>query len=304
MGDARVEVDSGLADGGEHQRCAHLAGLGGIDFGARLAVDGDAGRLQRSGGRADHVEHLLVDRAERIVQPGGDAQRTHVVRSWGEIDRPRLFAGEDAEQEFEILGGAGDRSHDVDVGLGGAAQLVVEIASAGDDAVAGLVAEDAAEGGGEADGAADVGADLERGEPGRDGGSGAPGRAAGHAILVPGIDRGAKDFVERLGVARPTGEIGFAHDNGAGLFDRRHGRGVALRDVIRQLGRPAGRAHALGFERVLDRDGQTVQRSQLLAGRDGGIGGGCSAACPFDVLSNDRVEFRVDALRTGEEVFE
>ena len=125
--------------------------------------------------------------------------------------------------------------------------------------------------------AADVGAELEAGEPGGDRGRRAARRATGDAVDVPRVVRGAEDLVEGLR-CRPTTAAAFVLPNtiAPAALSRATAGASSRGHVVGQLDGAAGRADALGLDRVLDRDRQAVERAELVAAR--GAASAASAA--------------------------
>ncbi len=67
-------------------------------------------------------------------------------------------------------------------------------------------------------------------------------------------------------------EIGFADEDGAGIFQRCDNRGVLKRKKIAKKAGAASGAKARGVEVVLQRDGYAVKRAEVAAGFTAGLG--------------------------------
>ncbi len=143
---------------------------------------------------------------------------------------------------------------------------------------------------------ADVGADLERGEPGRDRGRRTTRRPAGHVVDVPRVVRRPEELVVGLVVAGPTGDVGLAEHDGAGVLQPRDGRCVLRGDVVGELDRAARRADALDLDRVLDRDREPVERSAPLAAYGLGVGAVRLGPGPIEVERHHRVDGAVQPV--------
>ena len=269
-------------------------------------VDPRAGVGERVGGGAQQRAVLRVDGARGVVEPGADAQagqRREVGLRQVEVPRDRALGfrpGEYTEQQIEIARAAGDGPEHVDVGVGGTAAHVVEVAALRDHAEARLEAEHAAAVRRDAHGAADVGAHLEAGEPCCDRRRRATRRPARGAGDVPWVVGLAEEIVEGLEVTRPTRHVRLAeHDRPRRLQARHRGR-VGGGYVVGQFGRTAGGADPLDLDRVLDRDRQPVERAHRVAPGERGVGRVGEHPGPLDVERHRRIDRRVQALDPGE----
>ena len=206
----------------------------------RALVDLRSGAAQPLDRLGVDALHLAVDGEVRVVEPGGDAVlgQARAPRLGSSSRQPiasRSFATrEHAERELEVLDRARDRTVHVQVGLGERAGGEGDVPALRDDPVARLVPEHAAPVRGHADRAADVGAELERGEAGRDRGGRTARGAAGRALGVPRIARGAEDLVVALPVAGHVRRVGLAEHDRAGSAQPRDRDGVARRHVLRR----------------------------------------------------------------------
>ena len=172
-----------------------------------------------------------------------------------ELDRRRVAgvaAGDRPVEARAVADGLRDRAD------------LVEARREGDDAVARdravgrAQADEAAERRGLLDRPARVGAEAPRGEPACDRGGGAAGRAAGHALGIPGVLRRAVGRVLRGRAHGELVQIGLADERQPGLLDPRRDGGVedgdvALEDAGAGRGRDAARRDV-----VLERDRDAV----------------------------------------------
>jgi len=96
-------------------------------------------------------------------------------------------------------------------------------------------------------------------------------------------------------------EIGFADEDGAGIFQRCDNRGVLKRKKIAKKARAASGEKARGVEVVLQRDGYAVKRAEVAAGftaglgAKGGFGGGRVFQGHFGIEREIGVEARIQA---------
>jgi hypothetical protein len=172
----------------------------------------------------------------------------------------------------------------------------------GHDAVARLVAVDAAHVGGQTDRTADVGTELERGQPGGEGGRRPARRTTGRAVEVPRVAGRAEHLVVALHVAGVDRQVRLAPDDRAGPAQPGHRGRVLGRDVVGQLGCAGRGAHPGRAEAVLDGHRHAVQRAELVAPGDGGVGrGGCRLG-GVEVAGDDAVERAVEAIGPGDGV--
>ena len=101
------------------------------------------------------------------------------------------------------------------------------------------------------------------------------GGAAASFRQVVRVARCAEDTVEGLRAGTELGDVGFAEEDGAGGAHARDEQVVLCGDVVFEEGRAEGGADAGGFEEVLVRDGQTMQRTEDFATRLHLVGAGC-----------------------------
>ena len=298
LGDLRVRADRHRA---RDQRDEHLLLLIEPDVGMGV-LDLRTGIGELVGGAAEQVELLTVDRHVRRLEPDADpVLRDLTLPRRGEVEAPGdgivdVRTREHPEQQLQVFGTPGDRAEHVDVGVGRPTAHVIEIAALRDDAVARLEPEHPAAVRRVAHRTADVRAHLEGGEPRRHRRCGTARRAARHVLQVPRVVRRTEDLVERLQVARPARHVRLAEHDGTGVLEPRDGRGVVLRHVVGQLDRAAGRTDTTDLDRVLDGDGQAVQRPARLATRGGVVGPVRFGAGPVEVERDHRVDRRVQPL--------
>ena len=160
-------------------------------------------------------------------------------------------AGGDLEHQGGVLYRAGQPAHCIQRPAYG------DNAAAGYAPVGGLEADDAVVGGGAQDGADGLGSQGHGADAGGDGYGGAAAGAAGGVVRVPGVKRGG--WVK----AGKFGGDGFAHHNGAGLFQPGQDGGVIVGDEVGVDLRAGGRRNAGGIENVLDADGYAVEGAGL-----------------------------------------
>ena len=93
-------------------------------------------------------------------------------------------------------------------------------------------------------------------------------------------------------------EIGFADEDGAGIFERGDDGGVFERKKIAKKFGAAGGAKAGGVEIVFQRDGDAVERAEVAAGLCGALWGKeriRMAAAAFQAISEFRAQISVEA---------
>jgi len=108
----------------------------------------------------------------------------------------------------------------------------------------------------------------------------------------------------KLPIARPLGQVGLAEDDRTSGLQRGDGGRVGRRHVVAQGRCTTGGADVSGRNRILDRDGQTVQWPPELTALRTGV---CCAAPLSRGLHRqgaDRVDLRVDICNAGEEEIE
>ncbi len=239
---------------------------------------------------------FALDAARGIVEPRADAKvGERCAGRRGQLETPRVLplrfrAREHTEQQVQVVSRARDRTEHVDVGIGGAAADVIEIAALGHNAEARLQSVHAARVCRHAYRTADVGAELEARESAGDRGRRATRRTARRPVERPRVVRRAEHLVVALQVARPARQVRLGeHDRAGALQPRDRGR-VGRRHVIGELDRAASRADALGLDRILDRDRQSVQRAEHLAACCLFVGFRRRSARPLDVERRDRVD--------------
>ena len=136
-----------------------------------------------------------------------------------------------------------------------------------------LEADDAAAGRRNARRAASIRADCERADADRSGRRCAARGAAAGAAGVVGVAGSAEQ--RRLG-ERHVAELRrrrLAHQDRAGGFQARDRHGVGCGNVVLVHERREGRAHALGVDEVLHVQRYAVERPEIIAARDGLVGG-------------------------------
>ena len=155
-----------------------------------------------------------------------------------------------------------------------------------DAAIRGLEPRHAAERGGLANRSSGIGAGGAGYEPGADRGRRPPGRPAGRPARIPGVARGAKPTGLVGRSHREFIHVGLAETYGAGGGQLADDRRIVRRDEIPKHSGCARRAHALGTEDILVRQGNTRQWFGF-APRDTFIRG---LRCGQRVLACDRDE--------------
>ena len=179
-----------------------------------------------------------------------------------------------------------------------------DVAGAGDAAGGRLDPGDAAEVGGQADAAAGVAAHVERGAAGADDRARAAARSTGGAAEVERVARLAVDEVVGLAREGQLGGVGLAHQDRAGSAQAGcHGR-VGLGHEVLAAERAAGGDDAGGVVGVLERDRDAVERAELVAAGDRGVGGLGLLAGALGAELDDRVEVAVDLVDAGQMGFE
>ena len=89
---------------------------------------------------------------------------------------------------------------------------------------------------------------------------------------------------------------GFSEDHCAGVPQAANAQCILQRLMLGKVRRPVGRGHVEGVDVVLDRDGNAVQRTGILACREGRIGQYRLGQRAFCVDVNEGVDHRVQAL--------
>ena len=142
---------------------------------------------------------------------------------------------------------------------------------AADQAPGGPDSHQPAEGGGAAYGAGSV---LTQRRSAQEGGRSRAGAAAGGAGVARQIPRVAGTAVGVMkGVAHgELAHVELAQQHRPGILQLGHHRGVVVRHVVAQDGRPAGGKDAVGAELVLDCYGHAVERAAIVARADFGLG--------------------------------
>ena len=289
----------------------HQIGLGDLgqrEIGPGLPVEMGTGRFECPGGIGQQRGAFAVDVAEGILDPDRDAQiaracgtgRRQVELPAGGIGPART--GRDVEQQAEVFGRPGQRTGDRKIALMKIAGRRSEMAALRHDAIARLVAEDAAEMGRRADRAADIGAELGRGEAGRQRGRRAARRTAGTAIERVGVVGGAVDLVEALQIARKIGHVGLAENDGAGALQPFDGGGASCRHMILPDRIAAGGGETRDLVSVLDGEGQAVQRPLEFATRQRRVGRFRGLARAIEIPRDDRIDLRIVLFDPGDEV--
>ena len=183
---------------------------------------------------------LAVDRAVRVVPPGGDAvagegvgPRRRQLQPPGDALRG-VGPGDHRKCEVEVVGGTRQRTDHADVHLGQRARRRRDVPLDRHDAVGRLQRVDAAEVRRDTQRATQVAAQLQRAEAGGHRRRGAAGGAARRAREVPGIVGRAEEVVVGLRVAGIRRQVRLPHHNGAGGAQPGHRHRVLLRDVVGQ----------------------------------------------------------------------
>ena len=81
-----------------------------------------------------------------------------------------------------------------------------------------------------------------------------------------------------------------------GVLDASDHRRIVGRHVVGELHRPAGRSDARRLDGVLHRDGQTVQRTDVVAAGHPRVGLGARCAGPLDVERDDGVDVAIEPV--------
>ena len=144
------------------------------------------------------------------------------------------------------------------------------MAALGHDAIARLVAPDAAIMRRDPDRPADVAAQFQRAQPRCQRRGGPAGRPAHGAFGVPRVAGDAVNGVVALVVGRREGHVGLAPDHGTGPAQLRHGIGIAGAAIACKIGDAGGAAETRDLVGVLDRHRQPGQRARALAPVKGG----------------------------------
>ncbi len=218
---------------------------------------------------SDGVLHGGVIGVRQILPGDADAQAgdglVHLAEVVGHGDLggggvQRIMAGHDLHDQGGVFHSVGKGADLVEAGGEGDKSV------AGDEAVGGLVADDATQGCGLADGAACVGTEGADAEVSGHGGGSAAGGATGDAGDVPGVFGGAAGRVFSAGAHGEFIEVGFTQDDGAcGLQTGDSGGVVRSLEVGEDLGRACG-VTVVGAHVVFDGDGHAGQRAGDLAG--------------------------------------
>ena len=146
-------------------------------------------------------------------------------------------------------------------------------------------ADDAVVGSGAQDGADGLGAQGDGADAGGDGYGGAAAGTAGRVGRVPGVEGGG-------GVkAGKFGGDGFAHHNGAGVFQAGQNGGVIVGDEIGVDLGAGGGGNAGGIENVFDADGYAVEGA--------GLGQGIEFALALLGVGEDGFAVQVDPCLEG-----
>ena len=261
------------------------------------------------------LPHRGIDREMPQVRTPGDA---HAGK--GTVSALRV-AGPGRGGPFEIRRGApkrdgipaivprGHREHQRGVGDGVRQGTVVEeeervvgVRPRRHPAVARLGAVDAAEGGGLGDGAGGVRTGRPGHQAGGDRGRRAAAGSAGAAARIEGVDRVRSEAVLALPEHPERGRVGLAHDDRARRAKALHHDAVRLRDVLGVGGETESGPNPRGLVQILDRDGDTQERSAGVAGLQHGIGPGGVFHRTFRADGQERIELRIvslDAIQTG-----
>ena len=207
--------------------------------------------------------------------------------------------GDDRQGEDEIIDVAAHRT-DRGPGVERAHSPGDDVSGARHPSGGGLDPADAAEVRGQSDAAAGVAAEVERRAACRDDGCCAAAGATGGAF---GIERVAGLSVDEVVGFAGEGElrrVGLAHQDRSGGAQAGCDGGVGLGDEVLAAERASGGDHALGVVRVLEGDRRAVQRSELVAAGDGGVGLGGFFAGAIGAELDDGVEGRVDLVDAGQ----
>jgi hypothetical protein len=179
--------------------------------------------------------------------------------------------------------------------VGEAEERLREVPSQRDATVGRLEPDDPAVVRRQPDRAAEVAAEPERRHAGGDGHRLAAARAAGAPQPVVRIRCAPEDEVRRLPPERELGRVRLSQQNGAGGLRTRDDRRVPLGDEAGEEPGAARGPDAGGVERVLDRERDAVQRTELVAAQHGRL----RRARPLlrvGCLGHDRVQRRIEAV--------
>ena len=264
--------------------------------GLHVATQLSEGHGGLGGDGADLGVHRV---GEAKVVAVGDAQSLHAP-----AERLQVIDARGGERVLVALVGSGAHiHHERRVGHGPRHGADVREAPraarrVGRDApVGGLQAEDPRAGGGDADRAAAVGPDVKRAQSRRRGRGRAAGRASRRPLEVPGIARRPEEEV--VGRADPAEgrRVRLAEHDRAGALHALDHRGVLGGHVVAVERRAECRAHPLGHDEVLHREGHAVERpEQSTPSHQGALG---RLRLPPRGLVGQRhkgVELRIDPL--------
>ena len=245
----------------------------------------------------DDASDLVVDRegATQIDRDGDPQTGQGPVDRWRErlagitkgLGCAGVRPGEHAEQQREVTDVAGHRS----TGRGGL-PLVVE-RPLGDPSQGGPHPHDSAERCRVAQRAPHVRPIREGHHAGCEGGRRSPARTACRAARVVRVASGAEDGVEGVRPGRELGCVGLADQHHARLADSFDDQFIGHRDVVAEDRRSVRRPPPRGRVRVLDREGQPVQRAEWAAPGEVLVGCGRADPCTVGVERHDRVELQV-----------
>ena len=123
-------------------------------------------------------------------------------------------------------------------------------------------------------------------------------RAAGGAGRRPhgieGIAGRAEDGIAGVAAGGPFRRIGLAEDDGAGRAQPCDRTLIGGGHIVTQQGAAIGGAHPGGVLRILDQDGESVQRAVILSAQDRGLGLLCGGAGSGLVERHDGVDGGID----------
>src|ERR1700722_6082727 len=166
------------------------------------------------------------------------------------------------ERQGEVAGGSRQRADHAKIALPRHRWRRRQTVSArGDQAQRWLVSKNSAEMRRRAYRATDVGSERKRAKPRSDSRSRSARRAAGRAADIPGIVGGSVDIVIALELTKPHRDIGLADDDFASPLQPRNGKRIFGRHEIPEARKPPGRRQSRDIECLLQRHGNTEQRS-------------------------------------------
>ena len=208
-----------------------------------------------------------------------------------------VATGHDVVAERDVADGTGHRA-DMPV----FAHRRRKVTGIGNAAVRGLQRGDTGECGGTPHRNCHVASDADRGQAGRNHRRFAARRTARGALQIPRIIGAASEQIVALGPRCKFGNIGFRQRTAAGCLEACHRSGILGGDVPGEQPGAALTGNASGIERVLDGEGDAMQRAQINAAGDGMVGGVRALQRGVGHQGHQRIDLRVhgvDTLQVG-----